>query len=753
MMRVVVSSVVVVLVLLGQGRPAQAQDTRDIVGHVRTVEDSTVLPGVTVEVIGLPNSVSTDTLGFFALRGLPGRDHQLVFRRLGVTSDTLLVALGTDSIDVYLLSRAVQLAPVIASAESPSRQRFEESAQASAVTIDAATIQEMPAFLEADVIRTIQLLPGTIALNDYTVGYHTRGGEADQNLIQLDGVTIFNPSHLGGLFSTFDAAAVGEIDYLTGGFPAHYPGRLSSVLDVQARPGRTKWGVSGQISLLSSKILVEGPLPTKNSSFLVAARRTYADQVIQWFTSSVLPYYFADGVAKASFLLPTGGTLALTGYLGKDALRWEFAQPEPDVEPLALNVDWGNRLLGLNYDDLVFGKPLKVNTSITEFSTTVGFVPSIVQIDNDVRLLTANVELWLSPGATHDVRLGGGVEDYRMLYNFRSDALSTVYLDQTYQPRVWSAFIDDQWRPTDRLLLRPGIRVEAVQGGADVTTVAPRLAVKAFLTDDFALTGSVGRYYQPIHSLRDHNSPWSFLDFWIGADSATPVARADHLVLGVERWFSSSLSLSVEGYHKTFNNVLNYNIADDNRVQGDEFVTMDGNAWGVDVLLRKFTGNWNGWLSYSFGNAIRRDPVQEFPPAHDRRHLLNLVVNGPGPLGSRMSLRWGYGSPMPYTEVLGEWSHREYIVGANGLNESENEPIADPRLNQARYPHYSRLDLSFRWEANVFGGVLRPFLQIVNLYNRGNIFFYIFDYTISPGTRQGVSQLPFIPSFGVEFAF
>ena len=752
MTRTIVVSMAVVA-LLGQGRPAHAQVTRDIVGYVRTAQDSTALPAVTVAVIGLPNVVSTDTSGFFALRGLPARDHQLIFRRLGVTPDTLLVELGADSIDVYLVTLAVQLAPVIASAESPSRLRFETSAQASAVSIDAATIQEMPSLLEADVIRTIQLLPGTVALNDYTVGYNTRGGEADQNLIQLDGITIFNPSHLGGLFSTFDAATVGEIDYLTGGFPAHYPGRLSSVLDVRARPGSLEWGVSGQISLLSSKVLVEGPLPVKNSSFLVAARRTYADKVIQWFTSNVLPYYFADGVAKLSFLLPTRGTLSLTGYLGKDVLRWEFAQPDPEVEPLALNVDWGNRLLGLNYDDLVFGKPFMVNASITEFSTTVGFVPNIVQIDNDVRLLSANAQIWLSPGATHDVRLGGGVEDYRMLYNFRSDALSTVYLDQTYQPRVWSAFMDDQWRPNRRLLLRPGVRVEAVLGGADVITVAPRLDTKVFLTDEFALTGSVGRYYQPIHSLRDHNSPWSFLDFWIGADSVTPVARADHVVLGFERWFSSSLSLSIEGYHKTFTDILNYNVADDNKVQGDEFVIVDGDAWGVDVLLRKFTGNWNGWISYSFGKANRRDPVQEFSPAHDRRHLFNLVVNGPGPFGSRMSLRWGYGSPLPYTEVLGEWSHREYVVGANGFNDFENEPIADPRLNGTRYPHYSRLDLSFRWETRAFGGVLRPFLQFVNLYNRGNIFVYIFDYTTSPGTRQGISQLPLIPSFGLEFEF
>ncbi len=753
LMRSVVLSVAVVGVVFGPGRLAHAQDTRDIVGHVRTVEDSTVLPGVAVAVIGLPATASTDARGFFELRNLPARDHQLIFRRLGITPDTLLVPVGADSIDVYLVSQAVQLAPVITTAASPSRQRFEESPQASAVTIDAPTIQEMPAFFEADVIRTIQLLPGTIAINDYTVGYHARGGEADQNLIQLDGITIFNPSHLGGLFSTFDAAAVGEIDYLTGGFPAHYPGRLSSVLDVRSRSGSTDWGVSGQISLLSSKVLVEGPLPSRNSSFLVAARRTYADKVIQWFTDNVLPYYFWDVVGKLSFMLPTGGGLSVTGYLGKDVLRWEFAQPEPDVDPLALNVDWGNRLLGLTYDELVLGKPFQFNASITEFSTTVGFVPNIVQIDNDVRLLSANAQFWLTPGAKHDVRVGGGIEDYRMLYNFRSDALSTVYLDQTYQPRVWSVFVDDRWRPNRRLILRPGVRVEAIQGGADVTTVAPRLDAKVFLTDNLALTGSAGRYYQPIHSLRDHNSPWSFLDFWIGADSATPVGRADHFVLGFERWFNPTLSLSVQGYHKAFTNVLNYNIADDNKVQGDEFVIMDGTSWGVDVLLRKYVGNWNGWASYSLGKSNRRDPVQEFAPAHDRRHLLNLIVNGPGPFGSRMSVRWGYGSPMPYTDILGEWSHREYGVGANGFGDSEDEPIADPRLNQVRYPHYSRLDLSFRWEARAWGGILRPFVQFVNLYNRENIFIYIFNFTTNPGTRQGITQLPLIPSFGVEFEF
>ena len=735
--------------------PPLAAQTRDVAGTVRSAEDNSAVEGVSVQVSGFPGTAVTDPEGFFALGGLPAGEFSLVFSRLGLATDTLVVPVGTDSVEVFLETSAVELAGILVetSAAARARARFEQSAQASAVTVDARDILRTPTFLEADVIRMIQLLPGTVAVNDYTVGYNTRGGESDQNLIQLDGVTIFNPSHLGGLFSTFDAQAIGDTEYLTGGFPSHYSGRLSSVLDVRTRPGSPEFGVMGQISLLSSKVLVEGSLPFGNSTFLVAGRRTYADQIIKWFTSSELPYYFGDGVAKLAFQLPTGGTLTATGYIGRDVLDWEFEQSNRDVEPVSLRVDWGNRLLGINYDDRIFGKPLELGMSVTEFSTTVGLFPNSARVDNDARLLTAKATLSLSPGRSHDVRVGGGIEDYRMRYDAGSEALSASFLDLRYRPRVWSAFIDDQWRPNDWLMLRPGLRMEAVRGGADVVTYSPRVAIKTFVTEDFALTGSAGRYYQPIHSLRDHSSPWSFVDFWIGADSVTPVGRSEHLVLGFEQWFTPELSLTVEGYRKTFDDILNNNVADDLAVRGDEFVTMTGNAYGVDVLLRRYAGNWNGWVSYSFGKSMRQDPTQEFAPAHDRRHFLNLVVNSSGPFGSEMSMRWGYGSPLPYTEIVGEWEHRTYRVAANGFRKFETEPIADLKLNGRRYPHYSRLDVSFRWEKRWWGAAARPFLQFVNLYNRDNVFFYNFDFTEAPGVRRTVPQLPFLPSFGVEFEF
>lgn len=748
------STALLVAIIAVVGQPLAGQ-TRDLVGTVRAADDDAAIEGVSVQVVGFSGRAVTDSNGFFALARLSEGELSLVFERLGFATDTLLVPIGTDSVEVFLETSAVELAEIVVqtSAAARARQRFEQSAQASAITVDARDILRTPTFLEADVIRMIQLLPGTVAINDYTVGYNARGGEADQNLIQLDGITIFNPSHLGGLFSTFDAQAIGDTEYLTGGFPSHYSGRLSSVLDVRTRPGSREFGVMGQISLLSSKVLVEGSLPFGNSTFLVAGRRTYADQIIKWFTSSELPYYFGDAVAKLTFQLPTGGTLAATGYIGRDVLDWEFEQSDPTVESVSLRVNWGNRLLGLNYDDWIFGKPLELSASVTEFSTTVGLFPDFARVDNDARLLTVKGAVSLSPGRSHDVRVGGGIEEYRFRYDAGSAALSTSFLDLKYRPRILSAFIDDQWRPQRWLMIRPGLRMEAVGGGADVVTFSPRVALKALVAENFALTGSAGRYFQPIHSLRDHNSPWSFVDFWIGADSLTPVGRSDHLVLGFEQWFSPDLSLTVEGYRKTFNDILNTNVADDLAVRGDEFVTMTGDAYGLDVLLRKYAGDWTGWISYSFGKSMRQDPTQEFAPAHDRRHFLNIVVNGFGPLGSEMSLRWGFGSPLPYTQIVGQWEHRTYRVAANGFRDLELEPIADLQLNGRRYPHYSRLDVSFRWETGLWGGVAHPFLQFVNLYNRANVFLYNFDFTETPGVRRTVPQLPFLPSFGMEFEF
>jgi hypothetical protein len=469
-------------------------------------------------------------------------------------------------------------------------------------------------------------------------------------------------------------------------------------------------------------------------------------------SSETMPYYFADAMGKVSVPFRSGGLISVTGYWGRDAVNWPWIEEEPGREGIDLVANWGNRLLGVRFSRPLGATELTLDAGFTNFNASFGLAPGIFQAENDVRMLTARAVFAFSPWESHDVRLGGSIEDYRMTYDVRSESFSASFFTAAYQPRIWSVFVDDQWQPFPWLLLRPGIRMEAVEG-PDVLNWAPRMGVKTFLSEDFAITGSIGRYHQALHSLRDQNVSWNMLDFWIGADTIIPVAHSDHLVLGFETWFGSTVSLSVEGYWKSFDDIIDANLEEDGRVAGDETIPVAGDAWGADILLMKHSGSLTGWIAYSLSKATRWNAEREYAAVHDRRHTVNLVVQAPGPLGSDMSLRVGYGSPLPYTPFLGEWRHRIYRASGHLLDDYQPEPIASPVLNSARYPYYGRVDLSFRWDVEKWGGVLRPYVQLVNVFNRKNVFFYTFDYNRTPPTRSSLSQLPLLPTIGLEFEF
>jgi hypothetical protein len=729
-----------------------AQQERAIRGLVLERGDSLPVAGARVEALGLSAVAVSDSAGRFLLRGLPRRALRLRISAAGFVPETLAVSQDTDSVTVLLSRQPFQLAPLEIIGEiSAARRRFEELAQPSTVTLEAEEVRRTPYVLEPDVVRVVQLLPGTVARNDYSIGYNVRGGESDQNLVLLDGIPIFNPSHLGGLFSTFDPDAVRSADFLTGGFPAVYSGRLSSVLDVSLRPGRRdRLHGSGQISLLSSKLLLEGPLP-KGASFLAGARRTYLDALVSAVSDETLPYYFADAIGRVDLPGGSGGHLALSAYWGRDALDLRLVEPTESRDALDLAFDWGNHLLGVNWTRGLGAWRAEVRASVSEFGSTLGLLPDVVRFRNRVLLRAGGVTLEPPASRAHRLVAGLGVEHYRITYDLESPTLGTVFLSSRFDPTVWAAFADYQWTPAPRVFLRPGLRLEHVPD-ANFTGLAPRIAFKGFLTPSFAVTGSAGRYYQPLHSIRDQEIPVTIYEFWVGADPWIPVGRADHLVLGVEGWKGSEFQLTVEAYGKWYYNLQTQNQANDFRVRGDEFITTTGNAWGLDVLLRRHAGRVRGWIAYSYSRAERNAEGVKYPPGHDRRHTLNFVLQAPGPLGSEMGVRWGYGSPLPYTPFLGQWERLRYNPTDHAFEAPEEQPIAGP-INSARFPHYSRLDLGFRWSFRKWGASWEPFLQVANLYNRRNVFLYFFDYGNVPPTRTGLSQLPFLPTFGLEVRF
>ena len=729
------------------------QQVRVVRGRIVLDRDTTPVVGAQIAILGTLLHDLTDSAGRFELRGAPRGILRLAFEAPAIRSDTLALPFGVDTLTIYAAPRVYTLATVeVRDSVSARRADFEDVAQTSTVTIAAADIRATPGLLEADVLRTVQLLPGTVSRNDYTIGYNVRGGETDQNLILLDGMPVFNPSHLGGLFSTFDANAVGSADFLTGGFPAGYSGRLSSVLDLRLRDGNAEeFQFSGQVSLLASKFLAEGPVPG-GGTVLAGARRTYADQVVAAFSQEELPYYFTDLISRARWPLPRGGEVVVSGYWGRDDLGLNLVAGSASRDRVDLAFNWGNRLLGARARVPAGRGWIAPRIGISDFTSTLGLLPDFARFDNSARLHVASLEWRPLPEARHDVRVGGSVERYEMFYDLSSPTLGTRFFSAHYQPTVWAAWLDDEWRAGHGLRLRPGVRLEHV-AGAGFTGIAPRVAAKVFLTGDLAVTGSAGRYYQPIHSIRDQELPITIYEFWIGADGNVPVARSDHLVAGLERWVGQQWEFTFETYHKTFRNLITNKRADDPRVDGDEFVTLEGEASGFDLLVRRHVGRVRGWVAWSYTRAARRfEDGVAFAPAHDRRHTINLVLQAPGPLGSEMGVRWGYGSPLPYTPFIGEWDHRVYSATAHAFEDSNTEPIAGP-INSARYPAYSRLDVGFRWSFAKFGGLWQPFLNLVNTYNRRNVFLYFFDYLDAPPTRTGVSQLPLLPTFGLEFNF
>lgn len=751
-----------------------AQQARAVEGVVRAAADSAPLPGVRVRALESASRAETDREGRFTVSGLPRTAVHLVFERLGLMPDTVRVEASVLSITVFLQPQPVRVSPLVAEGAPPARERFERLAQTSTVSLDPIELANTPALLEPDVARVAQLLPGTVAKNDFTVGVNVRGGESDQNLVRLDGITVFNPFHLGGLFATFDAAAVERVDLITGGFPAGFGGRLSSVMDVELRRGsRSRVGVDGAVSLLASRVVVDGPIGGAGASYLVGGRRTYADVVTAAFSNQAFGYYFADAVTKLT--VPVGrGRLSVTGYWGRDALDLPWVRAEPGRDGVDLEFSWGNRLAGVTWYQPLGAVELEHHASASAFSSRFALVPDVLDAENSMWQVTVRSGLAFRLANANDVRVGVGVEEHRIAYSFtnvgintevprtitledreipydfRNAAFNAQSLDLEYRPRVWFAYLDDQWQPFSGLLLRPGVRVEYVTGGAAFTGISPRIGAKAFVTGDLALTGSLGRYYQALHSIRDQEVPITVFDYWIGADALTPVARSDHLVLGVERWFGTDVSVSLEGYGKTYDNLPLRNYEDDPKVRGDEFVIATGESWGVDLFVRRHRGRIRGWIAYGFAKTTRATGGVSFPPSHDRRHTLNVVLQAPGPFGGALSVRWGYGSGLPYTGIVGQWPHREYNAELHLFELAEHEVISTT-VNGERFPHYSRLDVGMRWQLEALGGVWRPYLNVVNLYNRRNVFFYVYDFGDAPPTRSGWSQMPILPTVGVEF--
>ena len=745
-----------------------AQQTGTIIGRVVDSTTGEPRPGAIATIATTRQSATTAADGRFVLARVPSGAHTVDLRAIGArTASRRVTVRGDDTVRLEIrLARDPQvLSAVRSEAEFTEREIFTSKAEVGAVRITARGMEAVPRLGEADVVRVAQLLPGVQAKNDFSTGFSVHGGESDQNLVLFDGYPVYNPFHLGGLFSTFISSSVRDIELVTSAIPAKFGERLSSVLDVhsadEARPG-----VHGQsdVSVLAATTTLGGSFANGQGSWSVGGRRTYADQLVRLVSEDRLPYHFRDEQARVAYRLPHDTRVAVSVYDGRDVLDGSFSQvPDSANENAnggALFASWGNLVAGATLAK-TFGAPrwgdsvvAEQRVSTSRFSTRLDFGSSSATYNNaitDDRLSGALTAF----SARHTATLGYDVARYDIDYRLTSGQ-GSVEDHETRQRPVWAAaYYDDAWHPTSSLFVGAGARVEG-ETGRHSLELLPRISFKYLTSSSAAFTGSIGRYAQSLHSLALEDSPLRLFDLWRASDSAAPVSTAWQVAAGHERWFGNSRLVRVEAFYKRYRDLLEYNVSEDPTIDGDEFVGARGVSYGADLLLRQFeAGPFSGWLAYTYTVSTRSHDGVTYAPANDRRHDLNLVGSwrtGPYLVGARA----GYGSGLPYTDVLGELPRRIFdpLRSAWGTSGGQAwfEDIGATR-NAARLPSTRRIDLFVQRSFRVRDVTLTPYASVVNASNAKNVLFYVYDFAASPGTRRSVSQFPVLPSAGVSVAF
>ena len=739
------------------------------------------VPGASVAVLvgrDVVQRTATNERGQYRLAGLPSGALTFRVEALGFADHEEPLRLEAGEVrrlDVVLRVAAVSVEGVTVQARR-ERVRFEEEAGATVVELAGADLRRLPGLAESDVLRAVEVLPGVVSTSDFSAAFNVRGGAADQNLILLDGIPIYNPFHLGGVFGVFNTEMVDRAELLSGGFPARYGGRVSSVLDVRSDAGDGRFGVDGAISLLSTRAAVSGGLPREAAEAVgfesvrgrFAVRRSYFDLLLSPFFD--FPYHLTDVQAVAEGWT-TNGVWAFTGYTGEDVLDLRSS----DEFPLQLRLEWGNDVAGLRWSGVMAGMELETRLSRSVFSTGIGF-PDFA--DTEIRSRIAETRAGADAvleGSVLDLGFGG--EAAILGYDNLAQTGGTVF--GRGQDEGWSAagYAQLSWRPGP-WLLELGARLD----GWDPASAAawwvpsPRLAAKRFfLEGSLALKVAAGRYTQAVHSLRDEEVPIG-IDLWITAGERAPLVISDQAQAGLELYVGTEWHASLEGYYRRFDGVIASNPAEDPNDPLDDLLEGTGESYGADLLIRRQPEPdqaWDGWIAVSLLRATRTfpDPLGDasaattYPPIYDRRLDLDLVLRFPLPGGVDGGLRFNFGSGLPYTRPLGAYPYLSYRPsdGRLGAQTAEDEETGETTIGTAvvlgprngeRYPPYHRLDLSFRKRYERSWGSFTPFLDVLNVYDRrDNVLFYFYEYDVSPPTRTGISMLPVIPTLGVEVSF
>ena len=750
-----------------------------ISGFVRDAKNGETLTGAVIFPKENPSvGIATNSYGYFSLTLATGK-YTLIVQFLGYKTKSVPLELtGNVQLSFDMEEESIALKEVQITGEKNNVNVVQSELISK---INVREIQNIPVILgEKDILKTIQLLPGVTPAGEGNAGFFVRGGGVDQNLILLDEAPVYNPSHLLGFFSTFNSDAIKDITLYKGGFPAEYGGRLSSVVDIKMNEGNNKkFHLSGGVGIIASRLAIEGPLFKSRGSFMIAARRTYADLFLKLLprhgvdsTASKSTLYFYDLNMKANYQLSDKDKIYFSCYLGRDNFNLGGA----------LGLNWGNVTATSRWNHIINDK-LFSNTSLIfnqysyKFNIEVGSVT--MRVLSEIKDWNLKEDLHFYLNSKNTIKFG-----FNSIYHtfVPSKVDSTAFfrirsMDNRYA--LENAFyISDEQTISNHLKVSYGVRYslfssigpgtvytyDQVSDVIDSATYSkgkifntfggfePRLLINYIINDSVSIKASYARSRQYIHLLSNTTSTTPF-DLWVPSNINIRPEIADQFTLGYFRNFSDNmLETSVEVYYKSMRNQIDYrngaNLILNNKVEA-QLVFGKGWGYGAEFLIRKKYGKLTGWISYTLSKTKRQFPDinsgNVFLAKQDRPS--NLAIVGMFEFNPKLtfSATWIYISGNVVTFPSGR-----YLIDGNIV------PYYTER-NGYRMPDYHRLDIGLTWQRKKTERFESNWnFSIYNVYGRSNAYAINFQQDPNDPTKMQAVQLSlfrFVPAITYNFKF
>lgn len=771
-----------------------SQEKYTLSGSITEASSNETLIGVTISVPELQTGVVTNEYGFYSLT-LPKGDYKIQVSYLGFQTVTKTVLLTRNvKLNFQMTEEAQQLNEVVV---IDNKEKTDiRTPQMSVNALSVGTIKKIPVILgEADIIKSILLLPGVTNAGEGASGFNVRGGAADQNLILLDEAIIFNSSHLFGFFSVFNPDAIKDIKLYKGGIPARYGGRLSSVLAIFQREGNSKKiKINGGIGAVASRLLVEGPIVKDKAAFLVGGRASYAHLFLPLFDLDNTAYFY-DLNTKLSYNINNSNSIFLSGYFGRDVFG---------VSDSFVNT-YGNAVGNFRWNHL-FSDKLFSNLSLIYSDYSYGLKLDFVGFDWESGIQNFNLKYDLKHYLNDKLQINYGVNN--IYYSFNpgkispSNAQSGIIEEQLTKKYAneFAAYVDVEHDITKNLSLGYGLRFSNfIRFGQDefnvyqndnpidynpalllyqeadpisVSTsrrseklasfnnIEPRVSLAYTVNNTSSLKASYTRLAQYLHLLSNTSSPTP-LDVWTPSGPFIKPQLLDQYAIGFFKNIKEGdYSIESEVFYKDIQNRIDY-IDGANLIANDAIETVilngEARAYGLEVLFRKNEGKFQGWLAYTLSQSEQRTPGRTanetginfsewYNTPYNKPHDISVFA------GYELNEKWSfntnfvYQTGQPTNYPVGQFEFQGLTIPFYGLR------------NQERLPDYHRLDVS---------ATLTPrknknrklqgewVFSIYNLYNRRNAASINFrrnqDTQINEAIRTSIFGI--VPSATYNFKF